>query len=388
MGWAKHVLHGKFVAFLTLFMIIAGIFGLAINNFVIIFICLLYSILFVLNYIYDETSTDHFEFQIESKQKRFFIGETNNFVLRIDSGNWPIINGKLEITFNDKFVNEWEDEGVVNKSEIVTIPLTIKRKSTQRITIPIKANKRGVGRVIQISLIYPNLFGLSKIKLEGIGLWKEEYLVLPKIMPLKMEEFAQLLKESEQMSTYSLYENRLLTIGTRDYVPTDSFKHIHWKASAKLNRLQTKEFEKTNDASILVMLNVAEGIWWNQDLERLISHIAYIAKIAYEQDFPITFATNIRSFTEYPFFYLPAGTGKAQFEKILEMLAIIDTHQQIMPYEEMCAYLLRQNISSATLIHAGILTEQTQKLLSALQDGRSIFILSVGEGNAMVKKLA
>jgi len=46
-------------------------------------------------------------------------------------------------------------------------------------------------------------------------------------------------------------------LGTRDYQPTSPSRHIHWKASARHLRLQEKIFEPSEQARILLTLDVA-----------------------------------------------------------------------------------------------------------------------------------
>jgi len=41
----------------------------------------------------------------------------------------------------------------------------------------------------------------------------------------------------------------------RDYVPTDSARHVHWKASARLGSLMVREFTREDDARVLLVLD-------------------------------------------------------------------------------------------------------------------------------------
>ena len=42
----------------------------------------------------------------------------------------------------------------------------------------------------------------------------------------------------------------------RDYLPTDSARHVHWKASARLGSLMVREFAREDDTSVLLVLDV------------------------------------------------------------------------------------------------------------------------------------
>src|SRR6202043_3164621 len=41
----------------------------------------------------------------------------------------------------------------------------------------------------------------------------------------------------------------------RDYLPTDSARHVHWKASARSGSLMVREFTREDDCRILLVLD-------------------------------------------------------------------------------------------------------------------------------------
>ena len=45
--------------------------------------------------------------------------------------------------------------------------------------------------------------------------------------------------------TVSDLADPLRTVGVRDYHPEDSFRHLHWKATARAQQLQVRVFEPT-----------------------------------------------------------------------------------------------------------------------------------------------
>lgn len=72
------------------------------------------------------------------------------------------------------------------------------------------------------------------------------------------------------------------TIGVRDYRPEDSFRHIHWSATARTQTLQTKVFEPTTEVQFGVFLNLDtfEHYWEGVDYERAENAISVAASIA------------------------------------------------------------------------------------------------------------
>jgi uncharacterized protein (DUF58 family) len=102
-----------------------------------------------------------------------------------------------------------------------------------------------------------------------------------------------------------LIDDPLRLVGARPYQPSDSFRHIHWKATAHRRELQTKLFEPSAGRPLALFLDartaehVGEGI--DRDLlELAITTAASLARWAWEEAYAIGFYTNavIRSSRE------------------------------------------------------------------------------------------
>src|SRR5699024_12412902 len=77
----------------------------------------------------------------------------------------------------------------------------------------------------------------------------------------------------------------------------DSFKRIHWKASAKRQTLQTKVFEHNQNLSWLLLINIAVksplgNDYVSKDAEKYLSEAAYIAKHIIKQVLPVEMFVN------------------------------------------------------------------------------------------------
>jgi uncharacterized protein (DUF58 family) len=72
------------------------------------------------------------------------------------------------------------------------------------------------------------------------------------------------------------------TIGVRDYHPEDSFRYVHWNATARTQSLQTKVFEPTTTVQFGVFLNLDtfEHYWEGIDYDRAENAIIVAASIA------------------------------------------------------------------------------------------------------------
>lgn len=82
-------------------------------------------------------------------------------------------------------------------------------------------------------------------------------IVYPRVVPLAELGFPAKEPFGESRSPQPIFEDPLRTIGIRDYHPEDSMRNVHWKASARQQRLQTKVYEPTTTQRIVVILNIA-----------------------------------------------------------------------------------------------------------------------------------
>src|SRR6202795_4865132 len=82
---------------------------------------------------------------------------------------------------------------------------------------------------------------------------KTEALVYPSVGP--SEEYLEVLP-GIQGALESLAKGRGQDLyALRDYVPTDSARHVHWKASARQGSLMVREFTRDDDCRVLLVLD-------------------------------------------------------------------------------------------------------------------------------------
>ncbi len=102
----------------------------------------------------------------------------------------------------------------------------------------------------------------------------------------------------------------------RDYVPSDSARHVHWKASAKAAALKTREFAVENSRRVTVVLDRFANTNQIQAFEDLVSYAASIAFHLIRGGIEVELVTN-----EWTSGY---GSAPMHIEKILGYLAIVE----------------------------------------------------------------
>ena len=128
------------------------------------------------------------------------------------------------------------------------------------------ARRRGVYQIGPAHLLSGDPFSLFDRKFE-LGNRHDIVIVYPRIKTLP--ELGLPLKDpfGDRRAQTRLFEDPNRIMGVRDYAPHDSFRHIHWKATAHTGHLQTKVFEPMRSLRTVLCLNVAtfeqhwRGVW-------------------------------------------------------------------------------------------------------------------------------
>jgi uncharacterized protein (DUF58 family) len=117
--------------------------------------------------------------------------------------------------------------------------------------VPMTFPRRGVYRQDAFRIVTRFPFGFLQ-KAHRLSL-KTEALVYPSVEPT--QEFLEILPGLEgALESPSKGRGQDLH-ALRDYVPTDSARHVHWKASARLGTLMVREFAREDDCRVLLVLD-------------------------------------------------------------------------------------------------------------------------------------
>lgn len=193
----------------------------------------------------------------------------------------------------------------------------------------IRGSHRGAWEFGPVEIISGDLFGFS-IKREKIQN-TQTVLVYPRIVPLTALGLPARHPFGDFKTPRRVMEDPIRLMGAREYLPGDSFRHIHWKATARRNQLQTKVFEPSATRPIAIFLNVNtfeyryEGI--DRDLQELaITTAASIAHWAWEESHPVGLYVNSVTQPGGQRIRIRPGNHPDQLIWILEALARVVTY--------------------------------------------------------------
>jgi uncharacterized protein (DUF58 family) len=179
----------------------------------------------------------------------------------------------------------------------VYFPYLPKRGKVQQ-SVPMTFLRRGAHRHEAFRIVTRFPFGFLQ-KARHVDL-KAEALVYPSVEPT--QEFLEILP-GLQGALESVTKGRGQDLyGLRDYVSSDSVRHVHWKASARSGSLMVREFTREDDCRILLVLDphisamlnsnsAATSLTAGERFERAVAVCASLAWHFLERDTLLQFRT-------------------------------------------------------------------------------------------------
>jgi uncharacterized protein (DUF58 family) len=184
--------------------------------------------------------------------------------------------------------------------------------------------KRGIYPIGPVKVESGDLFGIFERVEDRDPV--ELLTVFPSLVPFEVLHLPSDDPFGDRRSRRRLYEDPNQPIGIRDYHPEDSFKHVHWPATAHTGELQVKVYQPTSANILVVCLNVAtfarhwEGT--NPELfEYIIRVAATLVNKGIEDGYRVGLISNgCLAHADQPF-RIPPGRSPKQLTSLLEALA-------------------------------------------------------------------
>lgn len=191
----------------------------------------------------------------------------------------------------------------------------------------IRGAQRGAWKFGPVGIASGDIFGFS-VKREALE-EMHTLVVYPKIVPLSALGLPTWHPFGRFKTPRRVIQDPLRLMGARDYVPGDSFRHIHWKATARRRALQTKVFEPSASQPLAIFVNVrtSESILDGLDRtlqEFTITAAASIAHWAWHKGHPVGLYVNSMIERGGERIRIQPSSHPEQFHHILEALARVE----------------------------------------------------------------
>jgi len=251
--------------------------------------------------------------------------------------------------------------------------------------------KRGIYEFGPVSISSGDAFGFFRKKLDLEG--HERLLVYPRILPLEDLGIPSRHPFGDLRVRRHIFEDPVQVMTTRDYINGDPLKNIHWKASARLQKLQTRVFEHTTTMDIALFLDtrtVADTFYWSlistDFLETAVLAAASIANYSLNNDYKLGFYANEYFYFSDNLIRLPPSSHPDQLREVLEALANI-RGLATLPVEKLLNREARQISWETTIVL--ITAVPTANLIASLKKyhkaGRRVALIVIGSAAPVVK---
>ena len=252
-----------------------------------------------------------------------------------------------------------------------------------RRTYELLFRERGVYSVGPARISSGDLFGIYEQSRQAGGV--QRLTVFPAIIPLVYPEMIPEYPIGDRRSRRRISEDPNQPMGVREYHPEDSFRRVHWPATARTGELQVKVFQPVSAQVMVLCLNISthhrywEGVY-PELLEHLLSLAATMVYEGIQRGFRVGMISNgCLANSDQPF-RIPPGLSPNQLSHLLSAIAGI-TPVVVAPFERL---LLREiprvPYGSSLLILTAITNpELSDTLLRLHKHERQITLLSLAE---------
>ncbi len=268
---------------------------------------------------------------------------------------------------------------------VAMLRITTSMRWFERATWPIvvECRARGVYSLGPVTLRSGDLFGFFNRRHTFNDVAK--VIVYPKIAQLDEISIPPRHLFGDQRIRRQILTDPSRTVGIRDYRPEDSIRHIHWKATARMQSLQTKVFDPTTTTQFGVFLNLDtfERYWEGVDHDRAEGAIvvaATVASKAIDEEYAVgLYANGVVSGSDQALRVKPSRSTSQQ-EEILTGLAKLSPVASVNFPSILRAETSRFPVGSTIVIITALMTNAIASILEQLvTEGHEIVVITIGQ---------
>jgi uncharacterized protein (DUF58 family) len=245
----------------------------------------------------------------------------------------------------------------------------------------IRCTRRGFYPFGPVRLRSGDIFGLFHQQQTHAHL--DWLIVYPQILPLEPLGFPPKEPLGETKAAWRIFEDPSRAVAVRDHQPEDSFRHIHWKATARRQQLQVKVYEPTTTHNLVIFLNVTTFAkhWQGVDpllLECAINVAASIASYGVEERYVLGLIANGSiPHSDQPIKVLPSRRPD-QLARVLEALAAVTSFATSSIASLLLSESARLPWGATLVVVTAVVTDELQTALLRLHGiGRRLVLVSL-----------
>jgi uncharacterized protein (DUF58 family) len=319
--------------------------------------------------------------------RRAFSGEKVNMKVEIENRkllplSWLRIEDPIPNAIGPEDESQLAPSHLPDQS-LLTNVLSMRWFQRVRRSYDLVLQKRGVYKIGPAKLRSGDLFGLyeESRQLDDTLLMT----VYPDLVPMQALDLPAEDPFGDRKARRRLFEDPNQPMGVREYHPEDSFRRVHWPATARTGELKVRVFQPTSARIMVICLNVStfehhwEGVY-PPLMERLISTAASIAYHAVEDGYQVGLISNGCLAHSDTTFRVPPGRSPRQLSTLLGVLAGV-TPMVRAPFERFMVQEMPSVHYGARVLVVSAVTPPSlmEVLLKLKKRGRRVTLLSLAK---------
>ena len=311
--------------------IIAFVVGILFENPALIALSGFLSTSAFLAWLWSRNSLLGVHYQRKFHHTHVFPDETTDLEIIIENRKWlPVTWLTVEDTWPLQFAPTETDVVVENMGNqfdgLLNNAYSLRWYERVRRNYTLRGRTRGIYNVGPAALSSGDPFSLFERVIVTNRNRREYLVVYPRFLPLAEMGFPLHDPLGDIPVQRRLYEDTSRVIGIRDHEPHDTFRDIHWKATARAGKLQSKIYEPTRGVNIVLAVNIAsfEQFWrgvWPEMLEYTLSMAATLGKWSADNDHAFGMICNGAYARADQSIRILPGRRPSQLKLVLEALA-------------------------------------------------------------------
>lgn len=322
---------------------------------------------------WNKYSLHSIEYKRSFSERRAFLGETVDVTVQVTNHKWLPVSW---LRIDDEYpLPVTMLEGQVQPSTkpdigLLSSVMSLRWFDRARWRYRLRCDNRGVYAFGPAHLQSGDLFGLFSSQVDSPS--QDWLIIYPAVKPISDLVLPPKEPFGDIKGRQWIFEDPSRAVGIRDYGSRDDLKRIHWKATARQQKLQVKVYEPTTTFQLVIFLDMVTlpKPWYGSIpalLERAISAAASIASYAVEKRFQVgLFANGCWPQSDQPLKVLPSRSPN-QLTRILEALAAVSA----VPTISIEALLNKESShlpwGATLLVIAAVVTDELLAVMTRLQ---------------------
>jgi len=306
-------------------------------------------------------------------ERRAFLGETVDVTVQVTNPKWLPISWlriddeyPLPVTLVEGSVQPSTKPNIGLLSSVMSLRWFDRARWRYRL----RCDKRGVYAFGPAHLQSGDLFGLFSSQVDSAH--QDWLIIYPAVKPIADLVLPPKEPFGDIKGCQWIFEDPSRAVGVRDYGSRDDLKRIHWKATARQQRLQVKVYEPTTTFQLVIFLDMVTlpKPWYGSVptlLEEAVSAAASIASYAVDKRYQVgLFANGCWPHSDQPLKVLPSRSPN-QLTRILEALAAASAVSTVSIEALLSKESTHLPWGATLLVIATVVTEELLAVMTRLQ---------------------